>query len=272
MGWMRPPSGDDTLNFWARVFGFSDKKGWSLQKKVAIVTGATSGIGEAVAKRFAKDGMSVVLAGRNLERGDAVRSAILQSGGSVEFVPCDVTREQDLRKLVERTMELFGGVDVLFNNAGVFFTAPLEETTSEMWDEAFTVNTKSYFTLSKLCLPSLVASGRGVIINNASVAGMQSYSSGRSYAYSASKAAVVQLSRVLALNYGKHGVRVNTICPGIIETPLFQGRDLSSSIAKIPLGRLGAPEDVSSLASFLASPESGFITGATIPVDGGLIL
>jgi NAD(P)-dependent dehydrogenase (short-subunit alcohol dehydrogenase family) len=241
-----------------------------LSGKVAIVTGSTSGIGAAVAVRFASEGANVVISGRNNERGCQIKAHVIEAGGIAEFVECDTSQENDIVNLVKQTVDRFGRIDVVFNNAGVFFTGALEDVTTELWDSAFAVNTRGYFLMCKHSMPYLIASGAGVIINNSSVAGLQSYASGRSYVYSATKAAVVQFSRVLALNYAKFGVRVNTICPGIIETPLFDGRDLSDSVKKIPIGRLGKPDDIAALASFLASSESGYITGAVIPIDGGL--
>ncbi|MCB2296794.1 SDR family NAD(P)-dependent oxidoreductase [Clostridium tagluense] len=241
-----------------------------LDDKVAIVTGSTSGIGEAIAKMFASEGAKVVVSGRDAERGKNIVDEIIRCGGVASFLPCDTTKEDDIIKLIKSTIQLFGKLDILVNNAGLFFTGPLEKLESDSWDAMFDLNVKGYFLMSKYAMPYLVQSGSGVILNNASVAGMQSYASGSSYAYSASKAAVVQLSRILALNYGKEGVRVNTICPGIIQTPIFQGRDVSSSSAKIPLGRVGKPEDVARVATFLVSGEAEYVTGIVLPIDGGL--
>jgi len=243
-----------------------------LDNKVAIVTGSTSGIGEAIAKMFASEGAKVVVSGRNPERGENVVDEIIKCGNVANFLVCDTTKEEDISKLIESTIRLFGKIDILVNNAGIFFTEPLEELESDRWDAMFDVNVRGYFLMAKYAMPYLIQSGSGVILNNASVAGMQSYASGRSYAYSASKAAVVQFSRILALNYGKNGVRVNTMCPGIIQTPIFQERDISSSSAKIPLGRLGNPEDVARVATFLVSGEAQYLTGIVLPIDGGLTI
>lgn len=243
-----------------------------LEGKVAIVTGSTSGIGEAIVKMFAVEGAKVIISGRSIEKGKKIEKYINENNGTGKFIQCDTSNEDDIKKIIELTIKEFGKIDILVNNAGLFFTGNLEELESEKWDEMFDINVRGYFLMSKYAMPYLIKSSSGVVLNNASVAGLHSYASGQSYAYSSSKAAVIQLSRILALNYGKYGVRVNSICPGIIQTPIFGGRDISASNEKIPLHRVGVVEDVANIACFLVSSEASYITGAVIPVDGGLSL
>lgn len=241
-----------------------------LKDKVAIITGSTSGIGEAIALMFASEGAKVVITGRNAERGELVVANIESNGGEAIFIACDTSVEEDINRLIKSSIDQFARLDILVNNAGVFFTGPLEELESDKWDSMFDVNVRGYFLMAKYAMPYLIKSGSGVIINNSSVAGLQSYSSGYSYAYGASKAAIIQFSRTLALNYGNKGIRVNTICPGIIQTAIFQGRDVSGSSTKIPLCRIGKPSDVAKVVTFLVSDEAEYITGVVLPVDGGL--
>ena len=241
-----------------------------LDNKVAIVTGSTSGIGEAIAREYVHEGATVVITGRNIEKGEAITEDIKATGGSAIFVACDTSIESDIINLVDITIQKYGRLDILINNAGLFFTKPLEETSSLEWDNMFDINVRGYMLVSKYALPHLIKSGNGAIINNSSVAGMLSYASGQSYAYSASKAAVIQLSRVMAKNYAKDHIRVNVICPGIIKTPIFGGRDISHAVAKIPIGRIGLAEDVAKAATFLASNDADYITGIVLPIDGGL--
>lgn len=243
-----------------------------LESKIALVTGGTSGIGESIAREFAMNGAITIISGRNLERGKKIISEITADNNVADFIQCDTSKEDSIKKLINIISDKYGRLDILVNNAGVFFTSSIENQNVEDWDYMFDVNVRGYFLVSKYSLPLLLKSKSSVIINNSSVAGMQSFISGQSYAYSSSKAAVIQFSRALALNYGKEGVRVNSICPGIIETPLFQGRDISNSSSKIPLGRVGNPKEIASVASFLASDDASYIHGATITVDGGLSL
>jgi len=236
----------------------------SLYGKTALVTGGTSGIGEAIVRLFAVEGVRVFFTGRDGYRG---RRLEIETGG--KYIKCDVAKEKD----IQHVFSIIGGypLDVLVNNAAMFYTKPLEATSEEDWDEMFAVNTKSYFLMTKYALPLLKHSVSASVINNASVAGLQYYGSGMSYAYSASKAAVIQFGRIMALNYAKYGIRVNNICPGIIQTPVY-GKDMSDSAHKVPLQRIGKAKEVAHLVAFLASDNASYITGTTIPIDGGLTI
>ncbi len=237
--------------------------------KVAVVTGATSGMGEASAKRFAQAGARVVVAGRNKERGKKVRDAICKDGGEALFLPLDVSDEEGVEAFVLKVIETYGKIDILFNNAGIFpVTPPLEEMETAVWDEIMDVNATGMFRVTKYAMPYLEKS-RGVVLNNASVAGMQSFSSGRTYAYSASKAAVIQFTRMIAKVYGAK-VRANCICPGVIDTPIFMNRDFSRYHDSIPMHRVGTAEEVAKAANFLVSDDAGYINGAVLTIDGGM--
>ncbi|MFR4128788.1 MAG: SDR family NAD(P)-dependent oxidoreductase [Roseburia inulinivorans] len=244
-----------------------------LDKKVAIVTGATSGIGEAIAKILAQNGADVVIAGRREERGKIVEAEINNENiGKALYVSCDITQEDDVKNLVQKTIDHFGKIDILVNNAGVMLPSmEVERMPVEEWKKTFDINVNGLFYMCKYAKPFLLQS-KGVILNNASIAGMQSYAAGRSYAYSASKAAVIQFSHQMAMNYGEEGIRVNTICPGIIDTDILGDRDRSIYAERVPLGRVGTPEDVAKVVLFLVSDDAAYLTGVVLPIDGGVTL
>ncbi len=243
-----------------------------LEGKVAIVTGSTSGIGAASVKLFAENGASVIITGRSEDRGVELESEVNSAGGIAKFIKCDMSNEDEIKALIEKTVSIFGRINILFNNAGVFLPSmEIERMPFEDWKETFDVNVNGYFLILKYAKPYLLAS-KGVVLNNGSIAGMQTYASGRSYAYSASKAAVIQFSNMMAKNYAEEGIRVNCICPGIILTPILHGRDPKIYAERIPMGRVGTPEDVAKAALFLVSDESAYLTGVVLPVDGGASL
>lgn len=246
-----------------------------LDGKVAIVTGGTSGIGEACADIFLENGAKVVFCGRNEEKGHEVCTRMKQKYGDdceVLFVKCDVSVEEEDKNLIDTTIRKFGTIDILFNNSGVMLPSmEVERMPIEDWRQTFDINITGMFMVTKFAKPYLLES-RGVILNNASIAGLQYYAAGRSYAYSASKAAVIQFSHQMAKNYGADGIRVNCICPGIIQTPILHGRDPKIYEERIPLGRVGTPEDVAKVALFLVSDDSAYLTGEVITIDGGASL
>lgn len=245
---------------------------YNLEGRRALITGATSGIGAAVARRLIAEGCKVALVGRSKDKGYALEQEITSNGGIATYIPCDISKEDEAISLVEKTVEFFGGIDILFNNAGVMLPSmEIERMPVEDWKKTFDINVNGYFLVTRYAKPYLVQS-HGVIINNASIAGMHSYAMGRSYAYSASKAAVIQFSRQMAKNYGEEGVRVNCICPGIVETPILHGRDPKIYEDRIPLGRVAQPEDVAKVVTFLVSDEAAYLTGVVLPIDGGAVL
>lgn len=243
-----------------------------LNNKVALVTGATSGIGEATAKLLSENGAKVVLVGRNEERGKLLENQILQNGGDAFFIKTDVSDEQQVITMVKIIIEKYNTIDILFNNAGVMLPSmEIERMPVEDWKASFDINVTGMFLVTRYLKPFLLKS-KGVIINNASIAGMQHYAAGRSYAYSASKAAVIQFTHQMAKNYGEEGIRVNCICPGIILTPILHGRDPKIYEERIPLGRVGTPDDVAKVVVFLASEQAAYLTGVVLPIDGGASL
>ncbi len=240
-----------------------------LAGKIALITGATSGIGESLSLAMAQEGANVILVGRNIDRGREVEEKIKKQGGECAFFSCDIIEEENVVKLKEQMREKYGRINILVNNAGVFLTAPIELTEEKDWKTSFDTNVKGAFLMTKHFI-SLLAENEGVILNNSSVAGMPSFVDGKgAYMYSASKAAVIQFTKLCAKNYAKK-VRVNCICPGVVDTPIFTNRDFSRFDDKIPMGRVAKPEEIAKAALFLVSEDAAYITGAVLPVDGGM--
>ena len=208
-----------------------------IEGKVALITGSTSGIGEASAILFSEAGAKVVITGRNEERGLTIEERIKKRGKEAQYIQTDVTDIYSIERLRTLLIERFGHIDILFNNAGIFPPVPdLEEPQEEQWEEIFNINSTGVYRVTKIFINDLIKS-RACILNNASVAGMQSFASGRVYAYGASKAAVIQFTRMLAKAYGDR-IRVNCICPGVVDTPIFINRDFSRYENLIPMKEL----------------------------------
>lgn len=249
-----------------------------LRDKVAVITGAASGIGRATALLFAREGARVVVADIQDGEGQRVVEAIRGSGGQATFVRCDVGRSVEVQELFAATRAAYGGLNVLFANAGVpGFATRLTETSEARWRRIIDINLTGVFLCLKHGIPLLAQAGGGSAILTASIGGLAAFPG--SAAYSAAKGGIIALARTAAIEYAEHGVRVNAICPGYIQTPLV-GRRLapadraalfSKLAADAPLGRMGTPEDVARLALFLASDESAYVTGLAIPVDGGVV-
>lgn len=238
-----------------------------LTNKIALVTGSTSGMGEASAIRFAQAGATVIVAGRNNQRGESVVCHINQNGGASVFCELNVQDDKSIEECARFIKDRYGKLDILFNNAGVFPVMPPLETL-ERNDVASVMDTNvtGMLMVIKAMIPLM---GKGsVILNNASVAGLQSYTSGQSYAYGASKSAVIKVTQMLAKKYGSR-IRVNAICPGVIHTPIFKNFDEERFIGMIPMGRVGQPEEVASAANFLVSDDASFVNGAIVTIDGG---
>ena len=238
-----------------------------LQNKIALITGATSGMGEASAIRFAQAGATVIVAGRNKQRGESVVDCIDQNGGISVFCELNVQDDKSIEECAQFIKNRYGRLDILFNNAGVFPVMPPLETL-ERNDVASVMDTNltGMLMVVKVMIP-LMGNG-SVILNNASVAGFQSYTSGQSYAYGASKSAVIKATQMLAKKYGSR-IRVNAICPGVIHTPIFKYFDEERFIGMIPMGRVGQPEEVATVANFLVSDDASFVNGAIVTIDGG---
>ncbi len=247
-----------------------------LKDKVAIVTGGTSGIGRATALLFAREGARVAVTGRDDRRGREVVAAIERAGGRAIFVRSDVRLAVDCRRTVEETVRTFGRLDILFNNAGVFHPHTTVECTEEEWDDQIDVNLKGVFLMSREALPAMIRQKSGVIVNNSSGWGI--VGGDAAVAYCASKGGVVLMTKAMAIDHGRQGIRVNCICPGDVETPMLPDdakkrgltwEDYLKGAANRPLGRIGTPEEIAGAVLFLASDDSSFMTGAALVVDGG---
>jgi NAD(P)-dependent dehydrogenase (short-subunit alcohol dehydrogenase family) len=248
-----------------------------LQNKVAIITGGGAGMGRAMAERFAHEGARVVIAEINAVDGEATAAAICARGGEAIFVRADVSQAADVAGMVGAAMEQYGGVDILVNNAAVQLhgkDARAHELPEEIWDRTYSVNSKGVWLCAKHTLPALLRRGGGAIVNIASPTGLVGCAPGYT-AYSSSKAAVFGLTRVMAADYARDNIRVNAIVPGAIDTPLIAELLADPEIrarlnAGNLIGRIGRPDEVASLAVFLASDEAAYCTGGFYMVDGGL--
>jgi NAD(P)-dependent dehydrogenase (short-subunit alcohol dehydrogenase family) len=247
-----------------------------LTQKVALITGGTSGIGEATALLFAREGARVAITGRNAERGAGVVSRIKESGGEAIFLHADVSQSSDCQRVVSETLRALERIDILFNNAGVFYPQTALECSEREWDEQIDVNLKGTFLMSKYALPGMIARKSGVIVNNASGWGI--VGGDRAVAYCASKGGVVLMTKAMAIDHGREGIRVNCVCPGDVETPMLPAdakmrglkwEDYIAGCANRPLGRVGTVEEIAKAVLFLASDDSSFMTGAALIVDGG---
>lgn len=243
-----------------------------LEGKIALITGATSGLGEAFARLFAEEGATVIVVGRNEERGRKVAADIVMTGGQAIFLYCDVTDTESVLRLKENFLTKYSRLDILLNNAGILLTAPLEEIEDDDWMKVFDTNIHATMRVTRAFI-SLIEDSRGTVLNNTSIDGLQSLVRGRAnYAYCASKSAAIKFTQQLALNYASKGVRVNCLCPGVTETPFFTNRDFSRFVEAIPMGRVGQPEEIAKAALFLVSDDASYINGAVLTVDGAASL
>lgn len=239
-----------------------------LEKKVALITGGTSGIGRSCAERFAEEGASVIIAARGEERGQKVEAELRARWGDVTFFPCDVSNRESVEALKQKIIDRYGKLDILMNNAGVLRTGSLKEITDDDWDITYNTNLKSILYLCQNFIDMLTES-HGVILNNTSINGLHSYIKGRrSYMYATSKAAAIQFTSYLAKNYAPE-VRVNCLCPGMTVTNLFTNRDFTRFKGCNLLDRMAEPREIANVALFLVSDEASFITGSVIVADGG---
>ena len=247
----------------------------AMDTKVAVVTGAAAGIGRATALAFAAEGASVAVIDRHEEQGALVAEQIRDTGGSALFIPADVSQSDHVASMVQATMSRFGRLDFAFNNAGIEGdSGPIEECSNENWDRTLAVNLTGVFYCMRAEIPAMRESGgHGSIVNCASIAGLNGFPG--LAAYVASKHGVNGLTRSAALELATDGIRVNSICPGAIETEMIQRLKveqpemLERTIAAHPLGRLGQPEEIAATVMWLCSTGAGFITGQAVAVDGG---
>jgi meso-butanediol dehydrogenase/(S,S)-butanediol dehydrogenase/diacetyl reductase len=247
-----------------------------LKNKVAIVTGAGAGIGRGIAERFGCEGAAVVIAEVDPATGDAAARSIRDAGGEAVFVRTDVSDEAQVRNLAAKTLDRYGRIDVLCNNAAILLfqqEAPAHELSSETWDRTMAVNLRGYWLCSKYVIPAMLNQGGGCIIHVASPTGLFGFT--RLTAYSTSKGGVIGLMRAMAADYAPHHIRVNAIVPGTIDTPMnaveFSDPEVKQRYADIaPARRLGTPQDLAGIALFLATEDSDYCVGGIFTVDGGL--
>jgi NAD(P)-dependent dehydrogenase (short-subunit alcohol dehydrogenase family) len=248
-----------------------------LAGKSAVITGGGTGIGQAIALAFAREGAQVVVAGRRKEKLDETLHLLQQAGCSALALECDVTKAADTQRVVKSAEDAFGKVNVLVNNAGALSVSTVENITEEDWDRVMATNVKGPFLMSRAALPAMRRAGGGSIINVGSVLGIVAIRDRA--AYCASKGGVSMLTKAMALDQAQDNIRVNCVCPSIVESDMTRNlfaeteagqQARESRLASIPLGRFGKPADIAGLTVFLASEESSWMTGTVIPVDGGV--
>ncbi|AGB22256.1 dehydrogenase of unknown specificity, short-chain alcohol dehydrogenase like protein [Mycobacterium sp. JS623] len=250
-----------------------------LQGKVALISGAGSGIGRAAAQQFAAEGAKVAVLDLNADAAKETADIVASTGGTAIAVVANVSVAADVAAAVEEAVAQLGAINVLYNNAGVDSTGSIDVAEEGDWDRCFNVNAKGTYLLSRAVIPHMEATGGGSIVNQGSVAALVAVPNFA--AYCAAKGAVVSLTRSMAIDCAPKGIRVNAICPGTVFTPLMEpmlrargGGDLDAglakTVAKYPIGRLGTPEDIAAVALFLSSDDSGFMTGSIVTADGGM--
>lgn len=247
-----------------------------LANKRALITGGASGIGRATAILFAQEGAAVSIVDINDALGTELCQVIQKNGGSANYIHCDVTKAQDCRSAVFKTVDLLGGIEILFNNAGIVKRTNVIETTEEDWDKVIAINLTSTFLFCKYVIPHMIAAGGGAIINSGSGWGL--VGGRKALSYCASKAGVVNMTRAMALDHGADNIRVNCVCPGDTDTNMLheEARQLGLphdtfliDAADRPLGRIGTPEEIAQAVLFLASDASSYVTGSPLVIDGG---
>jgi len=248
----------------------------NLEGKVAIITGGASGIGLASAKRLAEAGATIAICDINESKGKEVLSEIEALGPEARFYACDVTSDADCRRTIDQVFEDFGRIDILFNNAGIIWRKSVTELAEDEWDAVLDVNLKAVFLFSRYVIPLMEKSGKGSIINAGSGWGLKG--GAKAAAYCAAKGGVVNLTRAMAIDHGKEGIRVNCICPGDTDTELLREeavqlglpeKEFMRDAADRPLQRLGLPEDIANAVLYFASDLSSWVTGSILVVDGG---
>lgn len=247
-----------------------------LQDKVAIVSGGAAGIGEASCRLFAQEGARIACLDQNASGAERVCVDIRKWGQQAHAFACDVSAEADVNHVIERVLAQYGRIDILFNNAGIVVGGRIHEMDTDSWDRSFAVNVRSMFLLSRAVIPEFLRQGGGVILNTSSCAALRAIADRT--AYSASKSAVLSMTRCMALDYAADRIRVNCLCPGTVDTPSLHNRLGDSPemwrkfVARQPLGRLGTSNEIAQAALYLVSDDSGYVTGSAFQIDGGMSL
>jgi len=246
----------------------------TFKNKVVIVTGGSSGIGKATALLFAKKGAKIVIA--DCEEDNEILHLIVGTGAEAIFIQCDVSKDTDVKAMVEKTIDVFGRLDYAFNNAGIEGTsAPIQDCTEENWDKTIGVNLKGIWLCMKYEIPEMLKQGKGAIVNCSSVAGLVGFQG--LPAYVASKHGIIGLTKTAALECAKLGIRVNAVCPGVIQTPMIdrltgKNQDAIEQFTGLePVGRFGQPEEIANAVVWMCSDEAAFVTGDAMAVDGGFV-
>jgi NAD(P)-dependent dehydrogenase (short-subunit alcohol dehydrogenase family) len=245
-----------------------------LKDKVAVVTGAGSGIGRGIALDFANEGAKVVVSDVDEEGGAETVKQIIESTGKASFFKCDVSKSEQVGNLIKATLDEFGSIDILVNNAGIVKQGPTHEQSEDDFSKVIDVNLKGLFLTSKMAIPEMIKSGGGKIVNIASIAGLVGFES--TAAYCASKGGIIAMSKSMAVEYGKDKININVIAPGVIKTNMTKNmledeQTKKGFTAATPYPRLGKPSDIAKATTYLASEESDFVTGEVVVVDGGWI-
>jgi NAD(P)-dependent dehydrogenase (short-subunit alcohol dehydrogenase family) len=248
-----------------------------LDGKVAIITGGGTGIGEATASLFAHQGAKVVIANRRANTGNQVVQRIIEDGGEAIFISTDVSDSAQVRNLVGRTIQTYGQIDILFNNAGIGISAPFWEMSEEDWNRIIAVDLTGHFLCAKYVVPHMLVQGGGAIVNMSSVLGISTFAN--QTAYTTCKAGIIGMTKAMALDLVSREIRVNCIIPGSIDTPMMWESYSPEELPKVrveaakavPMGRVAPPEEIASAVLFLVSPAASLITGTTLIADGGLL-
>ncbi len=243
------------------------------ENKVALVTGGSSGIGRATAIAFAREGAKVVVAARRVKEGEETVGLIKEAGSEGIFIPTDVSVEEQVQTLIEKTIDIYGQLDFAFNNAGVYNAAPITEVSVDIYEKTFAVNVKGVLLCMKYEILQMLKNGCGSIINTSSVAGLTGIEN--QSIYNASKHAILGLTKVAALETARSNIRVNAVCPGVIDTemprPFFDTPRVKQILEMHPMGRVGQPEEVATAVVYLCSEKASFITGQSLAIDGGFM-
>ena len=249
-----------------------------LEGKVALITGGSLGLGKATARLFAQEGANVVITGRTEKTLVEEVGKAKEAGHEISHIVSDVSKESDCREAVDFTLDKYGKIDILFNNAGILGVGRTHETEIDYWDKIFAINVRGTYLMSKFTIPHMLENGGGCIVNNSSILGLKALPGVA--AYNSTKGAVTQLTRSMALDYAQDGIRVNAICPGTIETPMVDGlldgmpdRNAAEDLFKSfhPMGRFGTAEEIAHAVLFLCDDNVSFMTGTMLSVDGGWV-